>query len=425
MPTWTKTPPKEEIEMNTVQLIAPAANPTPRPRRIWLLAGTALFALVVGGGLAAGTIPRLRQDQAVRAHAATTAAQPPRVAVAIATRVAPDAQRVLPGNCLPLTEAAIYARTTGYLKRWAVDIGDRVKSGQLLAEIATPEIDAQLEQARAALIQDKANLVRAEAQEAYARSQEKRMQTLYQSSVAASKDEYESALAASRVAAATVNAAHATLKVDEANIRRFETLQSFEKLSAPFDGVITARNIDPGALVQADTPNTTREIFHLMRTDTIRVWVNVPQVFSATIKSGQAATVYQQDNPARTFAGKVARTADALDPATRTLLTEVHVPNPDGALRPGMYVQVKFTFDRTVFPVMIPSAAIVIRNQAPTVGVLDSNNAVHYRPVQLGRDWGATVEVSAGLNPGETAIVHPGDDLPEGTVVEPVPQSAK
>jgi RND family efflux transporter MFP subunit len=411
--------------MSTAQLTAPADTRTPRPRRLPLLVGGAVMALLLAGGLAAGTIPRLKQDRAVRDQAAATAAQPPRVATATAARVAPDAQRVLPGNCLPLTEAAIYARTTGYLKRWTADIGDRVKAGDLLAEIATPEIDAQLEQARAALVQDKANLVRAQAQEAYARAQEKRMQDLYQTSVAASKDEYESALAASRVAAATVTASQATLKVDEANILRFETLQSFEKLTAPFNGVITARNIDPGALVQADTPNTTRELFHLMRTDVVRVWVNVPQVFAAAIQRGQAATVYEQNDPARTFAGRVARTADALDPATRTLLTEVHVPNPDDVLRPGMYLQVKFTFDRTVFPVMIPSAAVVIRTQAPTVGVLDGNNSVHYRPVQLGRDWGATVEVSAGLQPGETVVVHPGDDLPDGTVVEPVPQPGK
>jgi RND family efflux transporter MFP subunit len=410
--------------MNTAQLTTPAAPPTPRTRWIWLLAGGVLFALVLVGGLAAGTIQRLKQEQTVRDQATAVAAQPPRVAVAIATRVAPDAHRLLPGNCLPLTEAAIYSRTTGYLKRWTADIGDRVKAGQLLAEIATPEVDAQLEQARAALVQDKANVVRTQAQEAYAKAEAQRQYRLA-GSLATSKDEYENAAAAARVATATVSAAQATLKVDEANILRFETLQSFEKVTAPFDGVITARNIDPGALVQADTPNTTRELFHLMRTDVVRVWVNVPQVFSSSIKSGQVATVYRQDDPARTFAGKVARTADALDPATRTLLTEVHVPNPDNALRPGMYLQVKFTFDRSVFPVMIPSAAVVIRSQAPTVGVLDGNNAVHYRPVQLGRDWGATVEVSAGLSPGETIIVHPGDDLPDGSVIEPVPQPNK
>jgi len=404
--------------MTTTELPIRVASPI-RVSRTRLLAGAILFVLLAVGGLTAGMVPRLNQERVVQEQAAVSATQPPRVAVATATRVAPDAVRVLPGNCLPFTEIAIYPRTTGYLKRWTVDIGDHVKAGQLLAEIATPEIDAQLEQARATLIQDKANVVRAKAQEVYAKSEEKRQEDAYRAA-AGSKNNYDSAVAASGVATATVHAAEATLRVDEANILRLETLQSFQKITAPFDGVITARNIDPGALVQADEPTTTKELFHLMRTDIVRVWVNVPQTFSTTVKAGQATTVYRREDPARKFDGKVARTADALDPNTRTLLTEVHVPNPDNALRPGMYLQVQFTFDRNIFPVMIPAAAVVIRSQTPMVGVLDSNNAVHYRNVQLGRDYGAEVEVSVGLNAGETVVVHPGDDLPEGTVVEPV-----
>ncbi len=406
------------------QLTAATAPPPARWGSRRLLAGAVLFAVLVGAGLAAGTLPRLIQDRAVREQAAVNAAQPPRVAVATATRVAPDAERVLPGNALPLHEISIYPRTTGYLKWWKVDRGDHVKKGQLLAEIATPEIDAQLEQARATLLQDKANVIRAKAQEAYAIADEKRQKFAYDS-LATSRNEYDLAVAAAGVASATVKATEATLKVDEANILRLETLQSFQKITADFDGVITARHIDPGALVQADTPSTTRELFHLMQTDIIRVWVYVPQTFSTAVKSGLAATVFRREDPARAFAGTVARTADALDPNTRTLLTEVHVANPDNALRPGMYLQVKFTFDRSIFPVMIPSAAIVIRSQTPTVGVLDANRAIHYRTVQLGRDYGAEVEVTVGLNPGETVAVHPGDDLPDGTVVEPVPTPTK
>lgn len=398
----------------------PTAAPR-RPRRGWVLAGGFLVALMVGGALAAGTIPRATRDRAVREQAAAAAARPPRVVVATARRVAPDAERVLPGNCLPLTEIAIYPRTTGYLRRWTADIGDRVKAGQLLAEIETPEIDAQLEQARATLVQDRANVLRAKAQEVYAKAEEKRLADVYKAS-AGSKNDYDSATAALQVATAGVQATEATLRVDEANIRRLEALQSFERVTAPFAGVITARTVDPGALVHADSPTTTREMFHLMRTDVIRVWVYVPQTFSTTVKAGQAVTVFRREDPARTFAGKVARTADALDPNTRTLLTEVHVPNPHDALRPGMYVQTKFTFDRDVFPVTVPAAAVVIRARAPTVAVLDAGNAVRYRTVQLGRDYGAEVEVAAGLNPGDTVAVHPGDDLPEGTVVEPVPQ---
>ena len=307
--------------MAAAQLTAPAATPVPRPRRTWLLVGVVVFGLLLAGGLAAGTIPRLTRDRAVRDQAATDTARPPRVAVATAARVAPDAQRVLPGNCLPLTEIAVYPRTTGYLKRWTVDRGDRVKAGQLLAEVETPEVDAQLEQARAQLVQNKANLARSKAQEVYALAQEKREKKAYESA-AESRELYDSAVAAAGVATATVKASEATLKVDQANILRLETLQAFQQITAPFDGVITARNVDPGALVQADAPTTTRELFHLMRTDTVRVWVNVPQVFATAMKPGQAAAVYQRDDPTRTFAGTVARTADALDPNTRTLLTE-------------------------------------------------------------------------------------------------------
>lgn len=402
---------------------SPATPPPARAYRMrWprVLALVALFVMLLVGGLVAGTVPRLNRDRAVRNKTAVDAAQPPRVAVATAKRVAPDAERVLPGNCLPLTEISVYPRTTGYLTRWTVDIGDRVKAGQLLAKIATPEVDAQLDQARATLVQDRANVLRAKAQEFYAETQEKREKKAYEAG-SESRELYDSAIAAAGVAKATVKATEATLMVDEANIRRLETLQSFQKVTAPFDGVITARNVDPGALVQADSPTTTRELFHLMRTDVVRVWVNVPQTFATAVKAGQAATVYRREDPTRTFAGAVARTADALDPNTRTLLTEVHVPNPNGDLRPGMYLQVKFTFDRNVFPVVIPAAAVVIRSRSPTVAVLDSAHAVHYRAVQLGRDYGAEVEVAAGLNPGELVAVHPGDDLPEGTVVDPVP----
>jgi RND family efflux transporter MFP subunit len=398
------------------------AKPGPAPRpphapRAWLLVGGGAIVLLVAGALAAGAIPLLNRIRAVRAQAAANAAQPPRVSVATATRISPDAQRVLPGTCLALTETGMYPRTTGYLKWWKADIGDHVKAGQVIAEIAAPEIDAQLEQTRATLLQDQANLARARAQEVYARSEEKRQEETYKGG-GGSKNDYDSAVAASRVASATVKASEATLKVDEANVLRLETLQSFQKIVAPFDGVITARNIDPGTLVQADT--TTKELFHLMRTDTVRVWVSVPQTFATTITNGQKVTVYRREDPTHLFTGTVARTANALDPNTRTLLTEVHVPNPTDALRPGMYLQARFSFDRNIFPVEIPSAAVVIRAGDPLVAVLDANNAVHYKKVQLGRDYGATVEVLSGLNPGETVAIHPGDDLPDGTVVEPV-----
>jgi RND family efflux transporter MFP subunit len=220
--------------------------------------------------------------------------------------------------------------------------------------------------------------------------------------------------------AASVAAAQASIRVNEAMVQRFADLQRFQKIIAPFPGVITARTVDAGDLVSADSPSATREMFHLMRTDVLRVFVNVPQVFAIGIKVGQGAVVYRREYPQKQFKGKVTRTADALDPGTRTLLTEVQVPNPDNALRPGMYLQVKFVFDRDVVSVLIPAAALATRTGGPRVAVLDEHHVVHYRTVDLGRDYGAEIEVITGLKAGETVVVHPGDDVPEGTTVEPV-----
>ncbi|HEY7309047.1 MAG TPA: efflux RND transporter periplasmic adaptor subunit [Gemmataceae bacterium] len=385
-----------------------------------VLALAALTVVGLAGALVAGTLPRLRQMRELDTATAEIVARPARVTVATARRASADAARVLPGNTLPLLEAAIYARTTGYVKRRLVDIGDRVQEGELLAEIATPEVDAQLEQARATLLQTKANLVRNKADEVFARSEENRYRQMVRTG-AASQEEYESKLASSRVATATVQATAATIKVNEADILRLSTLQSFEKVIAPFAGVITARNIDPGDLITADSPSTGRQMFRLMRTDILRVFVDVPQVFATTIHRSQYAVVYRREEPDRPFTGTVTRTADALDSATRTLRTEVQVENPDNALRPGMYLQVKFTFNQKTAPILVPSAAVVTRTKGPKVGVLDDRRKIHYRPVQLGRDYGAEVEVVAGLKYGETVVVRPGDDLPEDSTVEPVP----
>jgi RND family efflux transporter MFP subunit len=395
---------------------APSASRKRAGRRVLALAVLAVVTLA--GALAAGTVPRLRQTHELDSAAAETITRPPSVTVTTARQAEADTERVLPGNTLPLLEAAIYARTTGYVKRRLVDIGDHVQEGQLLAEIATPEIDAQLDQARATLLQTKANLLRAKADEAFARSEENRYRHLVRTKAAAMED-YENKLTAVQAATATVQATEATIKVDEANILRLSTLQSFEKVTAPFAGVITARHVDPGDLISADSPTSAREMFHLMRTNILRVFVDVPQVFATAIKPGQSASVFRREEPSRLFQGRVTRTANALDTASRTLRTEVQVANPDNALRPGMYLQVKFVFNREASVVLIPSAAVVTRAEGPRVGTLDDQMKVHYHRVQLGRDYGAEVEVLAGLTAGDTIVVHPGDDLREGTVVSP------
>jgi RND family efflux transporter MFP subunit len=399
----------------------PAADPRPRKRshyRAWAIG--AVVVLVLLGALAGGILPRWRQNQEVNAAAAAVSTEPPRITVAVARRAALDADRTLPGNSLPLFEAGLYARTTGYLKRRLVDIGDRVREGQLLAEISAPDIDDQLAQAQANLAQAQANLVKARADNDFAKSEEIRYGRMVPTG-AISKEDYESKVQAAKVTAAVIVAMEAAISVNAATVQRFADLQGFQKIMAPFPGVITARNVDAGDLIAADTPSTTKELFHLMRTDTLRVFVNVPQAFATGIKVGQDAGVYRRDQPANQFAGKVTRTADALDPNTRTLLTEVQVKNPDNALRPGMYLQVRFAFDRTLAPLVIPSAALATRDGAPRVAVLDAQNRVQYRTVDLGRDFGVEIWVINGLQEGERVVVHPGDDLPEGTVVDPVP----
>ena len=396
------------------------SSPAPRRRGSWrpFLVGV-LFLAAIAGGLYAGISPRLKHERELIAAAAEVAESKPRVTVVTAHAATPIAERVLPGSSQPLLETAIYARTTGYLKSRRVDIGDHVKEGDLLAEIAAPEIDAQLEQARATLLLARANLVRDRAGEELAHTELNRSRNLL-ARQAVPQQEYDTSLATAKVAAANVKATESSLRVNEATIQRLETLQSFQKVVAPFAGIITARNVDPGALVSADSPNTTRELFHLVQIDTLRVFVNVPQVFATDVKIGQEAVVFRREDPRRTFAGKVTRTADALDPSTRTLLTEVEVPNRDMALRPGMYLQVKFLFRRQVSTVLIPAAALATRSEGPRLAVLDPGRKVHYRNIQLGRDFGNETEVVTGLEPGEVVVVHPGDDLRDGIEIEPV-----
>jgi RND family efflux transporter MFP subunit len=407
---------------------APARLPTARrsQRRAWLsvLALCGLAAVALSGALVAGTLPRLRQEQAVNAQAAAVANSPPRVTVSVARPSPADNERVLPGNALPLLEAALYARINGYVKRRLVDIGDRITEGQLLAEITAPDVDDQLAQAQAGLAQARSNLGLAQANAELAKitlARDVRIGV----GTAVSQEQYDQDRATAKTTEAQVEVARASIQLNEAAVRRFADLQGFQKITAPCPGVITTRNIDPGDLVSADSPSTTRELFHVMRTDVLRVFVNVPQVFAAGIQVGQEASVYQRETPSRQFAGKVTRTADALDPNTRTLLTEVQVPNPDNTLRPGMYLQVKFVFRRVAPSVRIPAAAVVVHNGPRKVAVLDTQHAVHYQDVQLGRDFGDEIEVLTGLSAGDPVVVHPGDDVPEGTIVEPVTQLAK
>jgi RND family efflux transporter MFP subunit len=390
----------------------------------WVVALGVVFAITIVAAFAAASAPRIQHERELAAAASKEASAAPRRAVATVRRAAADSQRELPGNAQADLTAGIYGRTNGYLKRWLVDIGDRVQAGQLMAEIATPEVDAQLEQAKATLLQSKANLLKLQAEEVYARAEEGRYQPLLTRG-AATQEAYDQKLSIWKVDVASIAAMEATIKVNEADIQRLTALQSFEKLTAPFAGIVTARNVDPGDLITADNPSTERQLFHVAKIDPLRVFVDVPQVFATDVKPGQKALLYRREDPSKQYEGIVTRTANALDPNTRTLRTQVNVPNPKGALLPGMYLQVKFAFDREVVPVIIPTAALIVRTGGPRVATVDEQQKVRYSNVKLGRDLGEELEVLGGLQAGQRVIVYPGDDLPEGTTIEPEVAAAK
>ena len=288
----------------------------------------------------------LRQHSDLEAAAAQTTNQTPRVTVVVARKSAVAFKQVLPGSAMPYQEAAIYSRTTGYLKERFVEIGDTIAKDKLLAVIATPEIDAQLELARATLLQTKDTLKRDEAMRHWPRPTWNGPKNCGGKSKKASpsrntKPPWPKLGPLPPPCWPTCP----KIKANDAEIHRLEALQSFQQVKAPpFAGVITAKNVDPGRLVTADSPNTTKELFHLMQVDVLRVFVNVPQVYAANVKVGQTAAVYQRDDPQQKFPGKVTRTANALDPSTRTMLTEVQVANPKvGVVAGHVPVQVQFT----------------------------------------------------------------------------------
>ena len=405
--------------MGTTQVMgALRAATRPNRRGRWVLGVGGLVVVSLAGSLVAATLPRLRHEKELDAAAARVADSPPVVTVASARRAPSTSELTLPGNAQAYRGAALYARTNGYLKRWLADIGDRVTEGQLIAEISAPDVDDQLAQARANLVLSRANLKVSEANLELAKIT---LDRDVKSGVATAPQVIDQDRAQVTTAAAQVESAKASIQVNEATVQQYADLQSFQKIVAPFAGVVTARTVDPGALVTADNPSEARPLFYVMQTDPLRVFVNVPQVYSTTIAVGQGAVVYRQEEPGRQFTGRVTRTADALDSYTRTLLTQVDVPNPDGALRPGMYLQVKFVAARAASAVLVPSAALAWRPEGTVVPVLDRDNRVRYRPVQVGRDYGLEVEVVSGLQGDETVVVRPGDALPEGQEVVPAP----
>lgn len=313
----------------------------------------------------------------------------------------------LPGNVQAFTDAAIFARTTGYLKRRLADIGSHVRSGQVLAEIDTPEIDQQLLQARA-------DLATAQANERLAKTTADRYEDLIKSD-SVSRQDYDNAIG-------TYEAKKAAVQSSEANVKRLEELQRFKTIYAPFDGVITARNIDIGALIASG--ETAKELFHIASMDKVRVYVNVPQLYSRAAQPGLSAEIHIRELPGRKFTGEIARTAHTIDPNSRTLLVEIDMNNPTGELMPGSYAEVHLELPTAATALRLPVNTLIFRSEGLRVAVV-KNDRVHLQAVSMGRDFGTSVEVLSGVTADDRVVLNPPDSLEEGQTVQVAAKDTK
>lgn len=423
--------------------------------------------VLVAAALFAGYVPRRSTTEQLDSAAAKRRITPPIVNAAMVTR-APNLSEVsFPGSITPITEAYIYARAAGYLKRRYVDIGDRVSAGQLLAEIDAPDLDQQVTQAQAALAQAEGQLGQSEAtlQQLIATRDLaavtwQRYQVLTKTG-AVSRQAGDTQMTASKTADANVTAgeknvvaAKEFVHAAKATLNRLITLQGYEKVTSPFAGIVTARNVDVGALISttgstqgpsrqnpagpSDVPSS-GEIFRVAQIGSLRVLVSLPQSEASGIHVGQPASVSIEEFPNRSFAGKITRTSNALDAASRTLLTEVQVANPTGVLLPGMYTTVRFATNRAVPPFLVPDASLVVEANGTSVALLQPLSQqelekataagvdkevvvrarmVHFQAVQPGRDYGTTLEILDSLHDGDYVVVNPGDPVKEGAIVQ-------
>ena len=396
----SERPERPEVEVAAPPQIDPVPKlPPAKPRTAMLIVGVVLFVLLLAGGV---TLLKRARDERVLAKE-TERNSVPSVAVIHPKAEKPDQELVLPGSLQAYEESPIYARTNGYLVRWYKDIGSRVQQGELLAKIDTPEIDQELLQTRAARQQ-------VEAQLELARTSDERWQSLRQTdSVSQQEADQQSSI---------YQQSKANLAAADANVRRLEQLESFKNVYAPFSGVLTKRNVDPGALINAGAGG--RELFDIAKVDPLRVYVSVPQAYAQNIKIGMKAQVTLQEFPGQTFQGSVARTAEAIDMATRTLLTEVDVPNKERRLLPGSFGEVHFSVDSDANKVTVPINAMLFRAEGARVAVVGADGKVQLRPVSIGRDYGATLEILDGLSVDEQLIVNPSDSLEDGQQVRVV-----
>ena len=358
------------------------------------------LALILAGLFAIGLWPKWNTLKVAQAEASKD--DLPVVMYVAVKRGSQKADIVLPASLYAMQETTIYARTNGYLKRWLVDIGDQVKSGQVLAEIEAPEVDRELDQAHAALAQVKANRELARV----------------------TSDRYAALLKDEAVSPQEVDekhGVHEARKADyaaaEANLRRLEQMKSFQRVLAPFSGTIVARNVDVGSLIQAGSASSSGWLFKLAQTDTIRVHAAVPQSSMRMIKAGMTVDLVVPELGERIFLAKVMRSAGAFDSATRTMVVEMHVPNIGGPLLPGMYAQAKINLVNAEPNLQVPINALMIGGDGTRVATVDTGGVIHIKPVKLGRDFGKEVEILAGLADSDRVINNPRDSLLEGTKV--------
>jgi multidrug efflux pump subunit AcrA (membrane-fusion protein) len=432
-----------------------------------------LVGLLVAAALVAGYLPRRATTRQLDSAAARRKITPPIVNAAAVTRAPSVSEVSFPGSITPITEAYIYARAAGYLKRRYVDIGDRVSAGQLLAEIDAPDLDQQVTQAQAALSQAEGQLGQAEAAlEQLIATRDlaaitwQRYQVLTKTG-AVSRQAGDVQMTAAKTSAANVTAGEKNVvaakdfvRASQATLDRLITLQGYEKVTSPFAGVVTARNVDVGALISVagSTQGPTRpnqagpsdvpssgEIFRIAQIGRLRILVSLPQSEASGIHVGESANVSVEELPNRPFPGQITRTSNALDAASRTLLTEVQVANPTGVLLPGMYTTVRFVTNRAVPPFLVPDASLVVEANGTTLAVLQllsqaelekaagegldqsvlaRARIVHFRKVQPGRDYGTTLEILDSLQVGEYVVVNPGDAVKEGAIVQMADSSA-
>jgi RND family efflux transporter MFP subunit len=430
----------QDLKRQLQELRAGAHGEAGLPAKVWRPSGITMAAIFLTlivltiGAFLAGYVPLQKRRALIVSEAHEQENALPRVEVIEVRRSANKSELELPGSIQAITEAPILARTDGYLLRRMADIGDRVKTGQPLAEIEAPEMDEQIRQAKANVRQAEAgvdqalaNFKRGEADTELARITAERFAGLAKQGVVSRQDDdrnqaqYQALVAGMQSLEKAIAVQRSNVAAAEANVARLERIQGYRVVKAPFDGVITLRNVDTGALVTAG--NTL--LFRIAQTGTLRTYVNVPQTDSSSVRTGQAARLSVSNLPGKTFMGAVARTASSLDPASRTLLVEVHVPNHNGALFPGMYARVDLISARSIAPLLIPGDTLIVRAEGTLAAVVGSDHTVHLQKLEVGRDYGDRLEILSGLKEGDLIIPNPGDAAREGLKVEPVAVSDK